>query len=208
METRQVLCPNCGCRLSYMLQPGIENKILVCPHCKNKAKVSEYPPYTPPTEEVLPPPPSKDDRGLLTIDDGSGATVLIDGPINHDPGQFHIRQTGQFCPLRRGRIVVGRLAKSKVADLQIGNDNYNDQYMSRLHIDLFVERASNGSLRHAVREHVDEKTGRTPGNGTKINGRPMTKGELAILNFGDVITLGQTELVLEHTDEEATQVIV
>lgn len=232
MEKRTVICPNCGCRLSYMVQPGIENKILVCPGCKNKAKISEYEDYTRKLNEQAAAEKAAAEKaaaekaaaekaaaaqqigkaglgsGLLNIDDsdGGGETKPLIGPINHDPGQFHNIKSNMFLPLRRGRMTVGRLAESKKADIQIGKDDL-DKYMSRLHIDLYIERGNDGSLRHIVKEHTDERTGKRPVNGTYINGRRMTEGEVAILNFGDTLTLGQTKLVLEHTDEEATQVI-
>ena len=228
MEKRTVICPNCGCRLSYMVQPGIENKILICPGCKNKAKVAEYEDYTRKLNEQAAAEKAaaekaaaekaaaekaaaaqqiaKAGNGLLNLGGKTEETIPVYTPINHDPGQFHNVKNEMFLPLRRGRMTVGRLAQSKVADIQIGKDAL-DQYMSRLHIDLSIERDASGSLRHIVREHVDAKTGKLPTNGTYINGRRMTGGEVAYLNFGDTITLGKTELILEHTDEEATQVI-
>lgn len=211
MEKKQVICPNCGSRLSFMVQPDMENKVLACPICKNKDKVSEYIRHTnqanhdekPP---ILPPNGPCDNR-LISVGDPDTQPVNP-GEINHDPGQLHILHNNQYCPLRRGQQIVGRWATSKKADVQIGNETDKDNYMSRHHIDIIIQRGLNGSLQHLIREHIDPETGKGPGNGTFINGTPMREKQITILHFGDKITLGRTEIVLEKTDEEATRAIL
>ena len=42
MDVISVVCPNCRSRLSIQNVPGIQDKILPCPICKYKAKVSVY----------------------------------------------------------------------------------------------------------------------------------------------------------------------
>lgn len=42
MGVLSVVCPNCRSRLSVQDVPGIQDKILACPICKYKAKVSLY----------------------------------------------------------------------------------------------------------------------------------------------------------------------
>mgnify|MGYP000232363580 FL=1 len=42
MELLTVVCPNCRSRLSLQNGPGIQDKMLACPICKYKAKVSLF----------------------------------------------------------------------------------------------------------------------------------------------------------------------
>lgn len=197
----QVTCPNCGSRLAFEEQPGIETKILKCPKCDYTAQVCQYPRTTPKTEKLQnpPAPPAADDKG--------DTRIVIETPVNTDAGQLHVKETDQFVSLKRGKQVVGRLAKKKVADIQIGSSEPTaaplDMTMSRYHIVITVEADAAGNLRHIVCEHPDKPT-----NGTYINGKKMAHDDQYVLHFGDTLTLGKTNIVLEPTDEEATKVII
>lgn len=41
----------------------------------------------------------------------------------------------------------------------------------------------------------------------KLNGAPINRNDILKLNFGDKLTLGITDIYLEETDEEATQIV-
>lgn len=198
----QVTCPNCGSRLAFEEQPGIENKILKCPKCDYTAQVCQYPrTTTPPAPPVSPTPPDGNNA-----DDGN-TRIMIDTPANIDAGQLHVKETGQFVSLKRGKLIVGRLAKSKVADIQIGSTEPGaaplDMTMSRLHVVINIETDATGNLRHVIMEHPDK-----PANGTFINGKKIGHTDQVILHFGDTLTLGKTNIILEPTDEEATKVLL
>lgn len=196
----QVTCPNCCSRLAFEEQPGIESKILKCPKCDYTAQVCQYP-RTVVTAKATPKPPTpsygeKDDTMLVT-----------NTPTNTDAGQLHIKETDQFCSLKRGSQIVGRLAKKKVADIQIGSAEPGaapiDMTMSRFHVIINVEADAMGNLRHILSEHPDKPT-----NGTFVNGKRINHTDQIILHFGDTLTLGKTNIALEPTDEEATKVLV
>ena len=116
-----------------------------------------------------------------------------------DPGQMRVIQTGQICELRIGSQVLGRLASSGSADIQIGNDNYKDEFMSRRHVQIDVVKTDMGLEHHLV--EIGSK------NIIQLNGKPIQRGDEIVLSFGDRLTLGKTDITLEETDEDATRVI-
>lgn len=98
-----------------------------------------------------------------------------------------------------GSQVLGRLAQSGTADLQIGSDTYRDEYMSRRHVQIDVVRTALGIEHHLV--EIGSK------NIIQLNGRDIMRGDEIVLNFGDKLTLGKTDIVLEETNDDATKVI-
>lgn len=192
----QVTCPNCRSRLAFENQPGIESKIIKCPKCEHMATVAEFQRVAPKPQPPTPPATPEGDT-----------QIVLPPPTNTDAGQLHVKESDQFVSLKRGKQIVGRLAKSKVADIQIGSNEPGaaplDKTMSRLHVVINVETDATGSLRHVLSEHPDKPT-----NGTFINGKKIGHTDQVILHFGDVITLGNTHVVLEPTDEEATKILV
>lgn len=180
-----VVCPQCRSRLSIKNVPGIQNKLLQCPVCKYKAKVSLY--------QI-----GQAGKGGLGASDE--ATQLPSSQkINTNVGQLHVIQTNQICELREGTQVIGRLANSGNADLQIGGDNYSDKFMSRRHVQIDVVKTAHGLEHHLV--EIGAK------NIPQLNGKDVQRGEIIVLHFGDKLTLGKTDIVFEETDEEATQIV-
>ena len=186
MNILSVVCPNCRSRLSIENVPGVHDKMLTCPICKYKAKVSLF------------------QLGRA----GQGGQGSTDDPTvnpddykkkNSDPGQMKVIQTGQILELREGSQVLGRLAKTSTADLQIGRDDYNDPYMSRQHMKINVVNTASG-LQHQLVE-IGSK------NIIKLNDKDISRGDVIVLKFGDKLTLGNTTLILEETDEEATKIV-
>ena len=188
MSTISVVCPNCRSRLSIQNEPGIQDKILGCPVCKYKAKVSLY---------MM---GQAGKGGLGASDEATRLPGSYGQQVKTDTGQMRVIQTGQICELRMGSQVLGRLATSGTADLQIGSDNYKDEYMSRRHVQIDVVKNSHGSIEHHLIE-IGSK------NIIQLNGKNILRGDEIILNFGDKLTLGKTDIILEETDEEATHII-
>ena len=181
MELLTVVCPNCRSRLSLQNEPGIQDKMLACPICKYKAKVSLF---------------QMGQAGKGGQGSSEGDTKLpasLRQQRKTDPGQMRVEQTGQIIELCVGSLVIGRLAKSGTADVQIGNDNYNDEYMSRRHV-----KTPQGIEHHLV--EIGSK------NIIQLNGSDIKRGDELVLKFGDKLTLGKTEVILEESDEEATRV--
>lgn len=187
MRLLKVVCPTCRSRLTIQGVTGIQDKVLECPICKYKAKVSLY----------------------LIGQAGKGGNGASDSPtelpdafkskINNDIGQLRVIQTGQICELRMGDQTLGRLAKTGTADMQIGSDNYIDDFMSRCHVKISVIKNAMGIEHHLV--EIGSK------NIIQLNGKDIMRGDELKLNFGDKITLGKTELIFEESDEESTKVL-
>jgi len=188
MGTLTVVCPNCRSRLSVQEVSGIQDKILGCPICKYKAKVSLY----------MMGQAGKGGQGAS--DEATRLLGSFGQQIKSDTGQMRVIQTGQICELQMGSQVLGRLAKSGTADMQIGSDNYKDEYMSRRHVQIDVVRNAQGSVEHHLVE-IGSK------NIIQLNGKDIQRGDEIILNFGDKLTLGKTDIILEETDEESTRIV-
>lgn len=186
MSTFPIICPNCRSRLSIQDAPGIQDKMLTCPICKFKAKVSVYQMG------------AAAQGGMGASDEATRLPDYLNQQIKQDAGQLRVVQTGQICELRVGSQILGRLATSGTADIQIGSDTYKDEYMSRRHVQIDVIQTKIGIEHHLV--EIGSK------NIIQLNGVDIQRGDEIILNFGDKITLGKTELVLEETDDEATKI--
>lgn len=187
MGVLSVVCPNCRSRLSVQDVPGIQDKILACPICKYKAKVSLYQMG------------QAGKGGQGASDEATRLPGSFGQQVKTDTGQMRVLQTGQICELRMGSQVLGRLAQSGTADLQIGSDTYKDEYMSRRHVQIDVVRTALGIEHHLV--EIGSK------NIIQLNGRDIMRGDEIVLNFGDKLTLGKTDIVLEETNDDATKVI-
>lgn len=187
MKTISVVCPNCQTRLSIQDTPGIEDKLLSCPVCKYKAKVSVF--------QIG----QAGQGGLGASDDATQLPDCMQQTGKNDIGQMKVMQTGQICQLRMGSQVLGRLAESGTADIQIGNDHYRDEYMSRRHVQMDVVRTAQGIEHHLV--EIGSK------NIILLNGKAIKRGDQLVLKFGDKLTLGRTDILLEETNEESTRLI-
>ena len=187
MKTISVVCPNCSSRLSIQEAPGIQDKLLSCPICKFKAKVSVF--------QIG----QAGQGGQGASDDATQLPDSMRQVKNNDLGQMKVIQTGQICELRMGSQILGRLAESGTADIQIGDDRYKDEYMSRRHVQLNVVKTAQG-IEHQLVE-IGAK------NIIKLNGRAINRGDQLVLKFGDKLTLGKTDIILEETDEESTRIV-
>lgn len=186
MDKIQLVCPSCRSRLSVLNEPGLQDKVLGCPICKFKAKVSVYQSGA----------ASRGGHGASSEDTRFPGAAM---QMKSDVGQMRIAQTGQIIELRMGSQTIGRLANPRRSDVQIGSDNYTDPYMSRLHVQIDIVQTAAG-IQHHMRE-IGSK------NIIKLNGKDIQRGEIIVLQFGDKITLGKTDLVLEETDDDATRIM-
>lgn len=180
-ELIKVTCPNCKSLLSINRVPGIEDKLLTCPVCRFKSKVSVYM------------------QGSMA--QGGGGADEEPTQVNFGPAQEKDKQIGslyisdQEFSLQMGRTLVGRLASTSHADMQIPTD---DRYMSRSHAYITV-RERNGQI-----EHLLEPA--NPKNPIKLNGKVLENGDIVVLNWGDKLVFGHTEVIFERPkyNEEGT----
>lgn len=182
MEKIFLVCPNCRTRLSFPKVDGYQDKIVECPICHFKSKAAVY-------------------QGGSAAQGGQGgdddATQLPGSAMQqkYDTGQIRVATTNQHCPLKLGTNVIGRIAQSGKADIQITND----PYMSRQHLQIDVVRTNYG-IEHRLVE-INSK------NIIILNGKEIQRNDILKIQFGDKLTLGKTDIYLEETDEEATQIV-
>lgn len=186
----KIVCPNCHKLLTVAAQPGIEDKTLICPVCQFKAKVSVFMNASSASAHGT---GSED-----TVLPGSwGGVTPPPPPVKRSAGRFRIVQTNQFIELKPGHHSIGRSSNPARASIMIGSPVYSDPYMSRCHVELDIISSPAGQ------QHRLKDLGK---NTTKLNGKEIPQGSIVILKFGDKITLGQTDLILEDNDQEATRV--
>ena len=85
--------------------------------------------------------------------------------------------------LEEGKNTIGRKALSSTADVQLAVE---DKYMSREHICITVVKKS-----HDYQHRIQNIATR---NHVFVNGDELNSGEVLILQHGDVIKLGKTEI--------------
>lgn len=177
-----LVCPNCRTRLSFPKVEGYQDKIVECPICHFKALVNVY-------------LSGKAGQGGHGSNDEATQLPGNVWQSSSDVGQIRVATTGQRCPLKLGKNVIGRIAQTGKADIQITHD----AYMSRQHVLIDVVQGAHG-LEHRLVE-IGSK------NIVLLNGKPIQRNDILHLKFGDCMTLGKTDIYLEETDEEATQIV-
>lgn len=174
-----IVCPECHQQLSFNEVPGYQNMVVECPKCHFKANARVY-------------QSGAQARGAQGADDMP--TQLVIPPRSAAfIGQIRVKSTGEIQYLKIGQNIIGRRAQTGTADIKISND----MYMSRRHVEIDVMNKGNGYEHRLV--EINSK------NIVKLNGKPINRGDILILKFGDIMTLGTTDIVLESNDEEATR---
>lgn len=174
-----IVCPECRQQLSFNEVAGYQNMVVECPKCHFKAKASVY-------------QSSMQGGGGFGSDD-SPTQLVMPPASSFDVGQIRVKSTNEIQWLNPGRNVIGRRAQTGNADIKISND----MYMSRSHVQIDVVKKA-GGYEHRLVE-INSK------NIVKLNGKPINRGDIIILKFGDVMTLGTTDIVLESNSDEATR---
>lgn len=185
-EKISIVCPNCRAKLSFIGIPNWQDKLVECPQCHFKARANVY------QCGILVQGGQKADANATQMPDycRSKQNLVV--------GVIKVLSTGRCFQLKEGTNVLGRVAKSGTADLKISSD----PYMSRRHLQIDVVKTSHG-LEHRLVE-IDSK------NIIILNGRPIQRGDVLKLTFGDRMILGQTEVLFDQpkpSDEEATQLV-
>ena len=174
-----ITCPECCQQLSFTEVPGYQNMVVECPKCHFKANASVY-------------QSGSQARGAQGSDD-MPTQLILPPPTAYAIGQIRVASTNEIQFLREGRNVIGRRARTGTADIKISTD----MYMSRRHVMIEVVKKGSGYEHRLV--EINSK------NIVKLNGEPINRGDILILKFGDTMTLGTTDIVLESNDDEATR---
>lgn len=174
-----IVCPECHRQLSFNEVPGYQNMVVECPNCHFKANTSVY-------------QGGAQARGAHGADDMPTQLVLPPS-YTYDVGQIRVISTNEVQWLKPGSNVIGRRAQTGTADIKISTD----MYMSRRHVQIDVIKKSNGYEHHLV--EINSK------NIVKLNGQSINRGDILVLKFGDTLTLGTTDIILESNDEDSTR---
>lgn len=175
-----IVCPECHQELSFPEVPDYQNKIVECPKCHFKSKVSVY-------------MSGAGARGAQGSDEMP--TQLVMPPAaSSDAGQIRVKETNEIQWLKPGSQIIGRRAATGAADIKISTDIY----MSRKHVRIDVIKKPTGGYEHRLVE-INSK------NIVKLNGEPINRGDVLILRFGDTLTLGKTDIIFEASDDDATR---
>lgn len=180
----KIKCLSCGKILRIPDGPNVNNAVFTCPVCKEKHKVGEcqrvvdVPKPRITSEETQYGgfyPPSSNDGDETQI---AGAT-----PKSLSIGKL-VDGLGRMYQLSNGINTIGRKAASSSAAVQIDVD---DRYMSRNH-GIIEVRMAGGQLMHILRNGEGK-------NPSYHNGVLIAPSDQLILNDGDRIKMGNTELI-------------
>lgn len=193
MDELKIKCPSCGKIIGIANKPGIENASFTCPVCKERHKVGECP-------KVIMKPISKDDseKTQYGIDQHTSSDTE---KTRYSASDFRSNDTHTKSELKIGVLVdnfgnvyqlynginsIGRKASSSPASVQIAVE---DRYMSRNHAIIEV-RNSGGNILHIMKNGANK-------NPSYVNGKLIESFDQVILNHGDKIKLGYTELTFK-----------
>lgn len=184
MEKIKITCPNCRSTLSIANISGIGEKMLSCPVCRFRAKVSVY------QQQTM-------SRGPQTTDDEEPTQVNFGSMDDRTIGSLFMGSK-EFS-LHKGQNTIGRKAQSGHAEVQLCDIHGEvDRYMSRQHAVITIKEGGSG-LEH----HLQPAN---PKNPIKVNGQLLQGADVVVLQWGDKLTFGHTELVFDrpNSDEDRT----
>lgn len=176
-----MVCPSCKHQLSFMEFPGYRDKIFECNHCHFRAQFNLF-------------QQGRAAQGGQGADEES-TQLPSNLQMSFDAGQLRVVHTGQLFALVKGSNIIGRKASTSKASIQIEGD----EYMSRQHVEIKVVTCASGYEHHLI--EINSK------NPMKLNGREIQRNDIIKIKFGDRLTLGKTDVILEHADEESTRLV-
>lgn len=186
MGKLKIICPNCRSLLTIEETPGIADKMLSCPICRFRAKVSVY------QQQAL-------GNNRQVSDDEEPTQVNFD-TMDRTIGSLFLG--AKEYSLHKGPNTIGRKAQTGHAEVQLCDIHGEvDRYMSRQHAVITIKEGGSGL------EHHLQPT--NPKNPIKVNGQLLQNADVVVLQWGDRLTFGHTELVFDRPhieDEDQTMI--
>lgn len=174
MEKKNVKCPSCGVVLEVKNSMNEPVKIITCPQCGTSLRVK----FQQQTEnEPL-------DARTYLANGGGNETQIAMG--NYVGGKVFVVCEGNSYELHEGRNVIGRKAKSSVADTQL---DVNDRYMSRENALVNVYKEG-GSMTVSIACYKNL-------NPIFLGKKELKKDDELILSDGDEFTMGTTKMTIK-----------
>lgn len=197
MNEIKIKCPTCGKVLRLQDAPNINAAFFTCPVCKEKHIVGKCQRYV---EQPKPMASSGDETryGGASAQQGGDETRIGSQPQCGGSDETRIGSAsspavgvlvdnlGRTYQLRSGINTIGRKAASSPASVQIATD---DRTMSRSHAVIEVSHAG-GKTIHILRNGANK-------NPSFLNGSLIGPHDQLILNNGDRIKMGNTEMTFK-----------
>lgn len=162
----------------------METKRIQCPKCHGLLEVTN--PKGDPVLLITCPKPDCGAKMRITFD--TGDTILADAKP-HEDAIGHLAMGSRTFALAEGTNTVGRKSTSSNATIQLPTD---DRSMSRQHAQIEVTRLKNGRVKAVLTDLREaDKICQLP---TRIDDEPLLPGDAFVLENGDAITMGQTEV--------------
>lgn len=197
MNEIKIKCPTCGKVLRLQDAPNINAASFTCPVCEEKHVVGKCQRYV---EQPKPMVSSGDETryGGASARQGDDETRIGSQPQCGGSDETRIGSAsspavgvlvdnlGRTYQLRSGINTIGRKAASSPASVQIATD---DRTMSRSHAVIDVSHAG-GKTIHILRNGANK-------NPSFLNGSLIGQQDQLILNNGDRIKMGNTEMTFK-----------
>lgn len=198
MSEIKIKCPTCSKILRLQDAPNINAASFTCPVCKEKHVVGKCQRYV---EQPKPTASSADATrygGAFAQQQGGDETRIGSQPQHGSGDEMRIDSAsrpaigvlvdnmGRTYALRSGINTIGRKASSSAATVQIATD---DRTMSRSHAVIEVSNAGGNTI-HILRDGANK-------NPSYLNGSLIGQQDQLILNNGDRIKMGNTELTFK-----------
>lgn len=183
MNEIKIKCPTCGKVLRLKDVPNINAASFTCPVCKEKHVVGKCQRYV---EQPKPIASSGDETRIGPRPQHAGGDETRIAPASCPTVGALVDNMGSTYALRLGINTIGRSAASSTATIQIAT---NDRTMSRSHAVIEVSHAG-GKTIHILRNGANK-------NPSYMNGTLIGPQDQLVLNNGDRIKMGSTELTFK-----------
>lgn len=190
MAEIRIKCPTCGKILRLAEAPNINQSTFVCPICKERHIVGKCVRIN-----QSPQPRGAEDtyyKGCTSSTDADETRIggIDETQIGHAPQHQAIGHltdlNGKSYQLRIGLNTIGRKASTSTATVQIDTA---DRYMSRNHAVIDVQQVGE-QIVHILKNGANK-------NPSYVNGSIMEANDQLILNDGDRLIFGKTEIVFK-----------
>lgn len=190
METKRIKCPSCGVVLDVRNSQNETEKLIVCPQCRVRLKVlfspSQAISQTARETQYI----SNDGAGIQYSNNDNGETQYVgvssakfkEKASNGDVQPGYLSCKGKKYPLSLGSNIIGRMAASSQATVQIATD---DKYMSRQHLTIQIIKLSPEKVKVIVSNKLNK-------NASYVNGELLNDDDQLVLTDGSCIKMGNT----------------
>jgi transcription elongation factor Elf1 len=186
MQKARIKCPKCGTLLEVENPTGELQKTVECMSCKARliVKFGRESEKTQNGSESYESMLNRRSRGKYEEeeDEEEFGTSIMSGIADTTIGK--LKYQSDLYTLQMGINTIGRMASTSKASEQIATP---DRSMSRLHSVIEVSRMFDGSVRAIIR-NADNK------NRTFVGGQELIDGDRIVLNYGDVIRMGDVQI--------------